>query len=391
MHTAPGERERSEHIRWLLELTAIPTAAGREHRVMDWIRRWVAARPDIRLESDAAGNMVLKLADEAPAADPLLFITAHLDHPAFVIDSFIGEGTVNAGFRGGVLDPYFTGAGVSFYPDGQTPVRGKVIESRAREPWRQCVIDLADPAQAAASGLKPGDMGRWDLPDPEIRDGQLHTHACDDLAAVAAALAALDVVRVRSPRARVRLLFTRAEEVGFIGAIAACRRGTMPKGSRVIALENSRSFPLDSPIGGGVIIRVGDRLSTFSPRLTGACVRVAELLAKQRSDPANPFRWQRKLMAGGACEASCFMAHGYESTCICLPLGNYHNMADLERVQAGQPEAVAGAKVAHEFISIADFTAMIDLLAAIGTSVLGEESSTALFEKLYDQRAFVLE
>ena len=37
-------------------------------------------------------------------------------------------------------------------------------------------------------------------------------------------------------------------------------------------------------------------------------------------------------MPGGACEATAFSAYGYESTCLCLPLGNYHNMHDIDVV-----------------------------------------------------------
>ena len=98
----------------------------------------------------------------------------------------------------------------------------------------------------------------------------------------------------------------------------------MPRGSRVIALENSRSFP-DSPIGGGPIVRVGDRLSIFTPWLTNACAKRAEELAGAPAQPtasqtaasaAGKMRWQRKLMAGGACEASVFCAYGYDATCL---------------------------------------------------------------------------
>src|SRR6201999_2683485 len=96
------------------------------------------------------------------------------------------------------------------------------------------------------------------------------------------------------------LLFTRAEEIGFVGALAAVKERTMPVGSRAIALENSRSFD-DSPIGGGPVGRVGDRLSIFSPSLTGAIAARAEQVAASL-----PWKWQRKLMAGGALEGEVF-------------------------------------------------------------------------------------
>jgi endoglucanase len=70
------------------------------------------------------------------------------------------------------------------------------------------------------------------------------------------------------------------------------------------------------------------------------------------------FRWQRKLMPGGTCEATAFSTYGYRSTCLCLPLGNYHNMVDIDQVQAGQRPA----RVGPEFISVADFHGLVEML-----------------------------
>jgi endoglucanase len=168
----------------------------------------------------------------------------------------------------------------------------------------------------------------------------------------------------------------------------------MPAGSRVLALENSRSFD-DSPIGGGPIVRVGDRMSVFSPSLTGAVAKRAEEIS---GGPATPmasqkvtdrsWKWQRKLMAGGACEATVFCGFGYEATCLCLPLGNYHNMTDLAAVQARKN--TTKPRVGREFISIADFDGLVDLLVACGQKLPDGGSARGLVEKLWNERAFVL-
>ena len=113
------------------------------------------------------------------------------------------------------------------------------------------------------------------------------------------------------------MLLTRGEEVGFLGAIGACKAGTIPRAGRIIALENSKSFA-ESPIGSGPIVRVGDRTSTFDPDLTYRIGRIAADITAADST----FRWQRKLMPGGTCEASAYQAYGYTATCLCLPLGN---------------------------------------------------------------------
>jgi len=154
------------------------------------------------------------------------------------------------------------------------------------------------------------------------------------------------------------VLLTRAEEIGFVGTLAACRDRSVPRDARLICLENSRSFA-ESPIGGGPILRVGDRLSVFSPDLTNALGALLTDHAKRRPG----FTWQRKLMPGGACEATAFSAFGYESTCICLPLGNYHNMGDIDGVAAGKRPA----RVRPECISLDDYHGMIEMLAVCAT------------------------
>ena len=132
-----------------------------------------------------------------------------------------------------------------------------------------------------------------------------------------------------------------AEEVGFVGAIGAATNGLVPKNARLVCLENSRSFP-ESPIHDGPIVRVGDRMTVFSPDLTNDISTL--MTAHAAATPS--FKWQRKLMAGGACEATAFSAFGFQSTCLCLPLGNYHNMQAIDDVVAGQRPA----KVGPEFI-----------------------------------------
>jgi len=383
--------DRSEHHAWLLELTQLPTAAGKEQRVIQWIRQWVEARPSLELLADRAGNLHIAPRGVSAQGSPVYF-TAHLDHPAFTVERVLGSGTVQLGFRGGVMDDYFREARVTLHvADGRV---GGVLREKLDQPGPfpayLCDLDRSTDARI-------GDVATWELPPAHIRDGLLHTHACDDLAALAASLAAFDVLlredKLGAPN-YPRLLFTRAEEIGFIGAIGASRDQTMPMNARVIALENSRSFE-DSPIGGGPIVRVGDRLSVFSPTLTGAIAKRAEEVAggspptaSQKLAQAPAWKWQRKLMAGGACEATVFCTYGYEATCLCLPLGNYHNMADLAAVQAGKN--TLPPRIGPEFISIADFDGLVDLLVACGERLESAPSVRQRIDKLWTDKSFVL-
>lgn len=375
--------QRDRHRQWLLELTAIPTAAGREHRVIAWIERWVKARKNLRLTRDKAGNLFIthvKRSRAKSAPRPVL-ITAHLDHPAFVVKRRLADDTLELEFRGGVHDPYFENAAIEVIDtrDGSHAARITSLDAGAT-PFKIVTAKLEQPSDTIA----PGDIARWSLPEPSIEEGRLYTHACDDLAAAAAALAALEALHRRRGMEHVGVLFTLAEEIGFIGAIAACKHRSISKGTRLICLENSRSFP-DSPIGAGPILRVGDRLSVFDPRLTN---RIGDLLLEHAK--TNPeFAWQRKLMPGGACEATAFSAYGHESTCVCLALGNYHNMEDIDGVLAGRRPA----RIGREFIAVNDYHGLVDLLI-LACDRLDRAQVKPLRERmeaLHRERAFVLD
>ncbi|QOJ00209.1 MAG: hypothetical protein HRU70_06790 [Phycisphaeraceae bacterium] len=400
MTTAITPEQQAEHRAWLRELTGLPTAAGREWRVVRWVERWASARPGVVIEPDPSGNLVIRLEgpmEPGPGAPGGLWLTAHLDHPAFVVERVDSPVEVVASFRGGVMPAYFAGSRVRAFTGEPHRSIGGFVEGRDGEMalgelWRLRLDE-------ATSDLIPGDIARWDLPDAFERDGLLFTHACDDLAALAASLAAFDVWRLsrraepgREGRA-LRLLLTRAEEVGFIGAIAACKHGTVPPGARVIALENSRASA-DSPVGDGPIVRVGDRLSVFHPGLTGAiAARAEEVFGPAAARPpaagSERPRWQRKLMSGGACESSVFRAYGHEAGCVCLALGNYHNMGDLDAVQGGTNTSPPAP--APEFISLRDFDGMVELLAACAERLPEGDPVLPLVGRLWLQRSGVLD
>ncbi|MEZ6190169.1 MAG: M20/M25/M40 family metallo-hydrolase [Phycisphaerales bacterium] len=394
---------RAKHEKYLLELTGLPTAAGREDRVIAWVEHWAGRRKTVGLSRDKFGNLLLKRAG-AKSNKPII-ITAHMDHPAFVVTGQESPRRITAEFRGGVDDSYFVGSRVRLHLGGGIePCRGRVLKLEPPKEAggdKRVLVELVRPVVAEV-----GDVMVWDLPAPKIARGRLRAPVCDDLAGVAAGLAAFEALlkeRVNRVHLDVRLLLTRAEEVGFIGAIGACKSGLIPKGARLIALENSRSFA-ESPIGGGPIIRVGDRTSSFDPDLTYRIGLVAQSI--QQSDP--DFKWQRKLMPGGTCEASAYQALGYTATCLCLPLGNYHNMkpkaeADASRdnkpkttgKSKGKPGEKSGGggleiagdgggrgKIDSETIAVADYHGLIRLLIETGRRLDDKTKAPTLKDRL---------
>jgi endoglucanase len=306
-----------------------PTAPYREGAVIAWIREWAQRWPQLALAPDAHGNLWLRRRGVRATASPLV-LGAHMDHPGFRALACARAGgafRVDALFLGGVRPEYFPGARVRFH-EGDRTVAARALRAQPDPRSGELRVRLR-----ARRPVTPGSFGVWDLPDfrrsrpdPDL----LETRAADDLAGVAAILAVLELVDDIDPQRRVdvRALLTRAEEVGFMGAIAAARSGALPPGARVVAIEASKALP-HAPQGAGPILRVGDRTSVFDDGLTRWLARVASELAGPKGDR---FAWQRRLMDGGTCESTAYQLYGLRSAALCVPLGNYHNMSERGRI-----------------------------------------------------------
>lgn len=361
--------EQARYLQWLKELTGLPTAAGQEQRVIAWVQRWAARRRDTVITADRYGNLLIHRR-RAPKGQRPLIITAHMDHPAFVVTKVRDERTLEAVFRGGVQDDYFLSSPVLLHHDGLKPQRGRIVAMVAVQSVRESAVENGSPRvtielDKPLRGAAINDVVTWDVGGSRIKAGRLHAPACDDLAGVAAALSAfagLGGKRVRTP---VSVLLTRAEEVGFVGAIAACKSGLLPRSARLVCLENSKSYA-ESPIGGGPVVRVGDRTSTFDPELTHRISTIAANLAAGD----RRFLWQRRLMPGGTCEATAFGAFGYTATCLCLPLGNYHNMNESSRT------------IAAETIAVGDYLGLVRLLMEVASCLDDVHAAPPLRQRL---------
>ncbi|HEY7468966.1 MAG TPA: hypothetical protein VIC07_05485 [Acidimicrobiia bacterium] len=333
--------DRLTEEKWLRRLTFLPTAPGIEDAVISWVGTWVARRPDLTLARDTGGNLLIAMKGRR-AKRPVLAV-AHMDHPAFVITAS-SQGEALFEFRGGVRAEYFEGARVEI---GERKVVGRVV-SYAPETGRGTIRHRgADPPA--------GTIARWAIAEQPEPPGRLLAPACDDLAGVVAALAALDRARGVTGLSHFGVLLTRAEELGFVGAIHAAKTGVIADGSRLLSIEASRTST-DAPIGHGPVIRVGDASSVFDHELTNSVSAAA-----MRSG----IRHQRKLMAGGSCEATAFGAYGLRATGLCLPLGNYHNQGRLDAVEAGRSRG----RAMMEEISLEDFHGLVDLLLVAAEGV----------------------
>jgi endoglucanase len=329
-----------------------PTATFLEHRPAAAIRELVRACPGLQLREDAAGNLLVMAGD--PGAKTPLILMAHLDHPGFAVDRVEGD-IAHLTFRGGVRLAHARARTplAFFHPrTSQRIGRGLLLKAEAGEGDRSTML-ASGQARISQGRAQSGGFTMWDFPGWSLREGRIVSRCLDDLLGAAAGLAALQEIHLRKlAGVQVWGLFTRAEEVGFFGAFEAIRLRTVPKMARVLSLETSRALP-HAPQGGGVIVRVGDARSLFDPCLSAVLHDAAKELAAQ--DPS--FRFQRKLMDGGSCEATPFCAAGYHASGVALPLGNYHNMAGLDGGKKG---------IGAEHVMRSDYLSMVKLLVRLG-------------------------
>jgi putative aminopeptidase FrvX len=259
------------------------------------IERQVSELKGMRLEKDPFGNLIVSFGGSMRNAR--FAFVAHMDHPGWQLHPV-------RRFLGGVPES----------------LRGK----RAIREF--------------------GDFGMWDLPPCRLDGDRLYSRACDDLIGCATIIATLQDLSGQDSVRPLVAVFTRAEEVGFIGAIQLAKSQRLPADITFVSLETSAERP-PARMGGGPIVRVGDRVSIFDPSITEFFVEVAK---KQK------IQYQRCLMAGGTCEATAFQAFGYRAGALCIALGNYHNCTPDEQID-------------EEYVGIGDLEGLIDLCVAIAS------------------------
>lgn len=273
-----------------------PTAPFREDAVRAEIEAQLRQCPHVKFERDDFGNVIAHYRRGRSRAGDWAF-AAHMDHPGWV----------------------------RRHVDSELEFLGSVPEELRQNPRMKSF----------------GDFAMWDLPPFEIRDRQIHSRACDDLLGCAEILCVFRELEEQNAETHCVGLFTRAEEVGFVGAIKLAQSGRLPLSLTILSLETSTPRGT-AKIGQGPIVRVGDKVSTFDGPATLRLLAAAE----QEKIPV-----QRCLLDGGTCEATAYQLYGYTCVAASLALGNYHNVT---------PEKT----IAAEYVAIDDFIGMVRLCVA---------------------------
>ena len=302
----------------------------------------------LEVSVDEWGNVLAMKTGTNPDAPGIAFV-AHMDHPGYEVVRQDGDqitlktlgGLGIAAGRAGttIVVVAESGEQVRATITGAEAVEGEASILREAAGWLASETVYARFDREVNLGKLPRPAVP-DLPDFELEDGLIKMRAADDLAGCAAIVAALESVVDAPVAGTVYGLFTRAEEVGLVGAQLAAKNRLFPTHTVVVSVETSSVLP-GAEIGSGVVIRTGDRAASFdyeAEAYLGA--------AAQRVKQANPeFKFQRQLMSAGGCEASAFKAFGYKVTGTAFPLGSWHNRGDdgVESEYISKDDFIGGA------------------------------------------------
>lgn len=339
-------------LRFLFDLLEQPTAPFREQQVRAFaeaaLERW-----DIPHCRDPHGNLLVGVATEAAyrrllrirSDTPVRLYIAHMDHPGFHAERWLSPRRLAIRWHGGSPVKHLTGtkvwlsAGAGYVADG---VLRKVQLHPKGYALQQAEVVVSDPELQRSVPQASALFGGLAFRAPVWCSGRrLYTKAADDLIGVFAILqTARALYRNRRQQHPPFIgLLTRAEEVGFVGAIAHLELDWSQARRRplvAVSLEASRTLP-NARVGKGPVVRLGDRRTVFDADGMQLLSALAERLLPQAH--------QRRIMDGGACEATAATAFGIPTLGLTVPLGNYHNQgfeggADCPHPMGPAPEFV---------------------------------------------------
>ncbi|MEJ2686776.1 MAG: hypothetical protein P8124_06110 [Gammaproteobacteria bacterium] len=355
----------------LKDLLSLPTAPFREQQ----IRAFVAETLDawgVPAFEDPAGNLVVGVGDRqayrrllrTAAREPVRLFVAHMDHPGFHGMRWLDPKRLQVRWHGGSPVKHLAGAqmwlsaGEGYAAEGTLQ---NVQLIRSRRAIDRAVVRL--PGSALHDAHRARRLyGGFAFRAPVWKSGKrIYTKAADDLVGVYCIMETARQLFSGRRRKGVPFLglLTRGEEVGFVGAVAHLELGWWRRASRplvCVSLEASRTLP-GAVIGHGPVVRLGDRRTVFD----ADGLKVLSDVAEQ----ALPGRHQRRIMDGGACEATAATAFGLPAIGLSIPLGNYHNQGF-----EGGPDCRAAQGPAPEFVHLEDIEGQLSVCRGLMQSGL---------------------
>jgi len=328
-----------------------PTVPFREDLVVDVVIHTLS-QYKIPYFFDPAGNIVVGLASAKEYrallrdrdAEPVRVLAAHMDHPGFHGVKWLPNSRLQVKWLGGSPVKHLNGARVWLADTNGALGHGRMRSPKLHKSKRYLLsAEIQFDNKTLVKEPTARDIfGGFAFRKPVWQSGKrLYTKAADDLVGVFAiietAIAAFGA-RTKTVPPFTGLL-TRAEEVGFVGAVAHFELEWLTKAKRpyvFVSLEASRTLP-GAVLGKGPVVRLGDRRTVYDSSYLKLLIDLAQRVL--------PGRHQQRIMDGGACEAAAATIWNIPAIGITLPLANYHNQGfegglDCPYMEGPAPEYV---------------------------------------------------
>ena len=317
-------------------------ASGHEEAVRERVKNLLPswAKP----ETDAAGNLVLKMGSAKPNsnAKKIVFV-AHLDEIGYQVRSIEPDGRLLMDVLGGGYTEYFLGHVMLLHKaDGSTV--GGVLELPAKwdQPgfeWPHGPKAMDEPAhmyvgthsaeETQKLGIKVGDWATVPKKYRPLIGTRANARSFDDRVGCAALIEAVKTLGPDLGDRQVTFIWSTEEEVGLKGAAAAAERmakeGSAPDFVFAIDTFVSSDSPIeskrfaDAEIGKGFVIRAVDN-SNIVPR--EYVDRVVKLANKNKI----PVQYG---VTGGGNDGAVFVRYGAVDVPLSWPLRYSHSPAEV--------------------------------------------------------------
>lgn len=316
---------------------------------------------------DPVGNIVIGLTSAKEyrellrdrQGEPVRILAAHMDHPGFHGVKWLPNNCLQVKWFGGSPVKHLNGARVWLADTNGALGHGRIRSPKLHKSKRYLLsaeIQLDNKTlvkESTASDI----FGGFAFRKPVWQSGKrLYTKAADDLVGVFAIIeTAIATFRNREKIAPPFIgLLTRAEEVGFVGAIGHFELEWLTKAKRpyvFVSLEASRTLP-GAVLGKGPVVRLGDRRTVYE----SSYLKILTDLAKR----VLPGKHQLRIMDGGACEAAAATVWNIPAIGVTLPLANYHNQGFEGGQDCSHPEGPA-----PEYVHMDDIDGLLKLCRAL--------------------------
>lgn len=223
---------RARLVEDLRALMMIPGLSGHEERVATAIRTRLDSA-GIAARTDRLGNVIATLPGDPQA--PSVMVFAHMDQLGFVVRQITGDGLIRVERLGGVPERALAAQAVLLCPAGLPDVPGIITNKShhatgAEEKYRvlptpEIVIDcgFSSRAGAEAAGLRIGTPVVYRPQVIALAGGRIAGTSVDDRAGCAVLLELGRVLRDRTDRPTLHLVFSVQEEFNLRGAVVAAQ------------------------------------------------------------------------------------------------------------------------------------------------------------------------